>query len=83
VYIYIHVYIDMYNSRTHTHLQSPETRQRAWKEIGGRPFEFVNLDVAKDYDLLLALIKAEKPDAIVHFAEQRAVCVRVVLVERV
>jgi len=55
-----------------TPIQSPETRQRAWKEVGGRPFEFVNLDVAKDYDLLLALIKAEKPDAIVHFAEQRA-----------
>ena len=28
--------------------------------------------MAKEYDLLLALIKAEKPDAIVHFAEQRA-----------
>lgn len=33
---------------------------------------FVNLDVAKDYDLLVQLIKDEKPDTIVHFAEQRA-----------
>lgn len=55
-----------------TPIQSPEARLRAWNEVGGRPFEFVNLDVAKDYDLLLALIKSEKPDAIVHFAEQRA-----------
>jgi UDP-sulfoquinovose synthase len=30
------------------------------------------LDVAKDYDLLVQLIKEEKPDSIVHFAEQRA-----------
>jgi UDP-sulfoquinovose synthase len=32
----------------------------------------VNLDVAKDYDLLVQLIKHEQPDSIVHFAEQRA-----------
>lgn len=34
--------------------------------------KFVNLDVAKDYDLLVQLIKKEAPDTIVHFAEQRA-----------
>jgi UDP-sulfoquinovose synthase len=34
--------------------------------------KFVNLDVAKDYDLLVELIKEEQPDSIVHFAEQRA-----------
>ena len=34
--------------------------------------KFVNLDVAKDYDLLVQLIKEEQPDSIVHFAEQRA-----------
>jgi len=55
-----------------TPIQHPETRLKAWEEVGGRAMRFVNLDVAKDYDLLLALIKAEEPDAIVHFAEQRA-----------
>lgn len=34
--------------------------------------KFVNMDVAKDYDLLVQLIKEEQPDSIVHFAEQRA-----------
>jgi UDP-sulfoquinovose synthase len=30
------------------------------------------MDVAKEYDLLVQLIQQEKPDSIVHFAEQRA-----------
>lgn len=33
---------------------------------------FVYLDLAKDYAELVQLIKNEKPDTIVHFAEQRA-----------
>ena len=33
---------------------------------------FINLDVAKEYDRLLQLLKDEKPDAVIHFAEQRA-----------
>ncbi len=33
---------------------------------------FVLLDVAKDYDKLVNLFKAEKPDSVIHFAEQRA-----------
>lgn len=45
---------------------------QAWKEVSGKEIKFVNLDVAKEYDLLVQLIKEEKPDTIVHFAEQRA-----------
>jgi UDP-sulfoquinovose synthase len=48
------------------------TRLRAWSELGGRPIRFERLDVAQEYDRLLALIEGERPDAIVHFAEQRA-----------
>jgi UDP-sulfoquinovose synthase len=40
--------------------------------VTGKDIKFVNLDVAKEYELLVELIKEEKPDAIVHFAEQRA-----------
>jgi len=47
-------------------------RIRAWKELTGKEIGFRNLTVGEDYDALLALIKDEKPDAIVHFAEQRA-----------
>ena len=47
-------------------------RIRAWREASGKTIEFMRLDVAKDYDRLFALIKDQVPDAIVHFAEQRA-----------
>lgn len=40
--------------------------------MSGKEIKFVNLDVSKDYDLLVQLLKNEKPDSIVHFAEQRA-----------
>ena len=47
-------------------------RIATWKEVSGRDIRFVNLSVGRDYDRLLALIREEQPDAIVHFAEQRA-----------
>jgi len=55
-----------------TPIQSPEVRCNVWKEVSGNDIKYVNLDVAKEYDLLVQLIKDEKPDSIVHFAEQRA-----------
>mmetsp|Transcript_23840 Transcript_23840/g.29329 ORF Transcript_23840/g.29329 Transcript_23840/m.29329 type:complete len:469 (+) Transcript_23840:88-1494(+) len=55
-----------------TPIQSPEVRVQAWKEVSGKDIKFVNIDVAKEYDLLVQLLKEEKPDSIVHFAEQRA-----------
>src|SRR5262249_26632533 len=38
----------------------------------GHGIEFVNLDLATEYDRLTALLQRIRPDAIVHFAEQRA-----------
>ena len=48
------------------------TRLAAWREVGGRDIGFTRLDVANDYEQLLALIIRLQPDSIVHFAEQRA-----------
>ncbi len=48
------------------------TRLAAWKEISGRQIEFVDLDVATEYDRLERLIEEWAPDGVVHFAEQRA-----------
>lgn len=48
------------------------TRIQAWKELSGRTIRFYNLDIAQNYHRLLTLITEERPDAIVHFAEQRA-----------
>lgn len=47
-------------------------RIEAWKEVTGHNIKFHNFDVAVNYHRLLSLIKEEHPDAIVHFAEQRA-----------
>jgi UDP-sulfoquinovose synthase len=47
-------------------------RRRTWKALTGRNIAFHNLTVGKDYDRLLALLKTFRPDAVVHFAEQRA-----------
>lgn len=47
-------------------------RLRAWKEVSGREIKFQRFTVGEHYHRLVALIKEVKPDAIVHFAEQRA-----------
>jgi UDP-sulfoquinovose synthase len=47
-------------------------RIRAWKEVSGRDIGYVNIDLALEYDLLVSLLEELRPDAIVHFAEQRA-----------
>src|SRR6266496_1152749 len=47
-------------------------RIRAWKEVSGADIGFVSLDLATEYDRLVAVLKELRPDAIVHFAEQRA-----------
>jgi UDP-sulfoquinovose synthase len=55
-----------------TPIQSPDVRVQAWEEVSGKKIRFVNLNVAEEYAELLALLQEEKPDSIVHFAEQRA-----------
>ena len=55
-----------------TPITSMEERVKVWKEISGKTIGFVNLDLAKEYDRFAALLKSERPDAIVHFGEQRA-----------
>ena len=47
-------------------------RLRAWEQVGGRAMRFVHLDIAREYDRLLELLRSERPEAVVHFAEQRA-----------
>ena len=47
-------------------------RLSAWRELTGKTIEFMNIDLAVDYDKLVAVIIDYKPDAVVHFAEQRA-----------
>nr|YP_002049080.1 sulfolipid (UDP-sulfoquinovose) biosynthesis protein [Paulinella chromatophora]ACB42870.1 sulfolipid (UDP-sulfoquinovose) biosynthesis protein [Paulinella chromatophora] len=55
-----------------TPILSIGSRLRAWDELGGKAIRFVHIDIAHQYDRLLNLLYSEKPDSIVHFAEQRA-----------
>ncbi|MEA2199355.1 MAG: UDP-sulfoquinovose synthase, partial [Solirubrobacteraceae bacterium] len=47
-------------------------RLETWRELTDREIPFHRLDVAKDYAELLGLLVDYQPDAVVHFAEQRA-----------
>jgi len=47
-------------------------RIRVWREVSGREVGFINLDLATEYDRLVAVLEDIRPEAIVHFAEQRA-----------
>jgi UDP-sulfoquinovose synthase len=40
--------------------------------VSGRQIGFINLDLATEYDRLVAVLLELRPEAIVHFAEQRA-----------
>src|SRR5262250_888055 len=55
-----------------TPIQPMGVRLNAWAGLGENNIRFERIDVARDYDRLLATIKDVKPDAVVHFAEQRA-----------
>jgi UDP-sulfoquinovose synthase len=47
-------------------------RLRAWREVSGKEIDFVRLDLATESDRLAELLIRTRPDAVVHFAEQRA-----------
>lgn len=47
-------------------------RLRVWKEMTGKEIGFVHLDLAEEYDRFEALLREVRPDAVVHFGEQRA-----------
>lgn len=55
-----------------TPIRSLEERIAAWKEVSGRDLRWHCIDIAQDYDGFLSLLRDERPDAIVHLAEQRA-----------
>jgi UDP-sulfoquinovose synthase len=55
-----------------TPIRSMGQRLEAWHEVSGRTIPFHRFDVAQNYHRLLTLFKEFRPDAVVHFAEQRA-----------
>jgi UDP-sulfoquinovose synthase len=55
-----------------TPIKPMKLRLEAWKQVSGRTIEFMNFDVAEHYHRLLTLLRDYRPEAVVHFAEQRA-----------
>ncbi|MEM6648950.1 MAG: NAD-dependent epimerase/dehydratase family protein [Pseudomonadota bacterium] len=55
-----------------TPIASLTDRVEAWEKISGAHIETSTLDIAQEYDGFLALLNRFEPDAVVHFAEQRA-----------
>ena len=47
-------------------------RIRVWKKLTGHDIGFVHLDLAVEFDRFEGLLREMRPDAIVHFGEQRA-----------
>ncbi|WP_026479475.1 NAD-dependent epimerase/dehydratase family protein [Ahrensia sp. 13_GOM-1096m] len=55
-----------------TPMDSIQERTRIWHQETGKRIHFHLIDLAKDYDVLKNWLAEHRPDAIVHFAEQRA-----------
>ncbi len=55
-----------------TPIKTIQKRIETWEKITGKKIEFVNIDIAKNYQKIVELFKKYNPKAIVHFAEQRA-----------
>ncbi|ETA53051.1 NAD-dependent epimerase/dehydratase family protein [Ponticoccus alexandrii] len=55
-----------------TPMDSIQERCRIWKQTSGETIRFHLLDLAKEYERLKAWLTEHAPDAIIHFAEQRA-----------
>ncbi len=55
-----------------TPIQSMSERMHAWKELTGQTIQFYHFDVAENYHCLYALLNDQRPEVILHFAEQKA-----------
>lgn len=55
-----------------TPIKPMSVRIKTWEEATGRKIRFEHINVADNYARLLYLLQSFEPEAIVHFAEQRA-----------
>ncbi len=55
-----------------TPIKTINKRISKWKELTGLKLRFENIDISKNYQRFLNLVKKIKPSTIIHFAEQRA-----------
>lgn len=55
-----------------TPIETITQRIRTWREVTGKAIDFVDINIAEDYQALENLLIAVEPQAVIHFAEQRA-----------
>ncbi|MGB0661375.1 MAG: NAD-dependent epimerase/dehydratase family protein [Mangrovicoccus sp.] len=55
-----------------TPMDSIQERCRVWNDVSGNEINFHRIDLAKEYSLLKTWLADMRPDAVIHFAEQRA-----------
>ena len=55
-----------------TKISPMEERISAWKEVTGKDIKFHLLDVAKEYDRFVSVVRENNIDTIIHLGEQRA-----------
>ncbi len=55
-----------------TPIKHVHERVAAWKEVSGKDIRVETFTVGENYHRVLTLLNEEQPDAIIHFAEQRA-----------
>jgi UDP-sulfoquinovose synthase len=55
-----------------TPIRPVSERLKAWNEVSGKEIGYISIDLATEYDRLAAVLRDTRPDAVVHFAEQRA-----------
>lgn len=55
-----------------TPISSVSTRLDTWESVSGKRIAFKNLDISVNYSELLNCLSSFQPNAVVHFAEQRA-----------
>lgn len=55
-----------------TPIQPIGVRIKTWAQLTNKTIIFKNINIAEEYVSVLNLLLTEKPDAIIHFAEQRA-----------
>lgn len=58
-------------SESLTPIKSPKGRVRAWREVSGQTIALESGDLL-DWEFVSELVERHRPDAVVHFAEQRA-----------
>ncbi len=55
-----------------TPMDSIQERQRIWRDVSGHSLGFEHIDVAGEYERFKAWLSQWRPEAVIHFAEQRA-----------